>query len=61
MPKSLKLTEPFIHSPKEKNVKHYLACADTAAQQACLDIGDGVTMIEKYCDECTKVTESKGR
>jgi hypothetical protein len=62
MPKSLKVIKSFIHIPKAKNVKHSAVCANIAGQQVCLDIGVGVTMIEKYRDEYAgKVTGSKGR
>ncbi|MGI0020777.1 MAG: hypothetical protein ACREAY_09940 [Nitrososphaera sp.] len=62
MPKSLKFINPFIHNPREKKAKHCSTCANIATQEkVCFDVGDGVTMIEKYCDECAKqATKSKG-
>lgn len=62
MSESLKFIKSFIHSLKEKNVKHYLTCTNIAAQQACLDNGDGIIIIERYCGECArKVIKPKGR
>lgn len=54
MLKSLKLIKSFIQIPKERKVNRCSACANIAAQKACFDTGDGVIMIEKYCDECAK-------
>jgi hypothetical protein len=64
MPKSLKVIKLLIHIHiiKEKNVKHCMACPNTAGQQVCLYSSDGVTTIEKYCDEYAgKVAGSRGR
>lgn len=61
MPKSLKLTGPFIHILKERKAKHCAVWADIAGHEAYLDAGDGATRIEKYRDECAKVAGSRGR
>ena len=54
MVKSLIGMKPFIHGPKEKKVKHCSTCGNLATFEASFDVGDGVIMIEKYCDLCSK-------
>jgi len=54
MVKSLISLKPFVHGPKEKKLKHCSTCGSLATMEACFDVGDGVTMIEKYCDMCSK-------
>ena len=31
-----------------------LTCGNVATTEALFDVGDGVTVIEKYCDACAK-------
>ena len=52
--KSLLTLKPFVNSPKERRPKHCSTCGSLATAEACFDVGDGVTMIEKYCDPCSK-------
>jgi hypothetical protein len=54
MVKSLIALKPFVHSPKEKKPKHCSTCGSLATLEAFFDVGDRVTMIEKYCDACSK-------
>lgn len=61
MTKALKFFRPFVHSPKEKKTKYCSACGKVATQEACFDVGDGATMIEKYCDECVKKITKSGK
>lgn len=34
--------------------KFCITCGGKATQEALFDVGDGVTLIEKYCDICSK-------
>jgi hypothetical protein len=34
--------------------KFCITCGSMATQEALFDVGDGVTLIEKYCDTCAK-------
>ena len=34
--------------------KFWITCGGMATQEALFDVGDGVTLIEKYCDTCAK-------
>lgn len=52
--KSLLTLKPFVNGPKEKKPKHCSTCGSLATMEACYDVGDGVTMIEKYCEPCSK-------
>lgn len=52
--KSLLTLKPFVNSPAEKKPKHCSTCGSLATWEACFDVGDGVTMIEKYCEPCSK-------
>jgi len=54
MVKSLISLKPFVHSPKDKKLKYCSTCGNLATLEACFDVGDGVTMVEKYCDVCSK-------
>jgi len=51
--KSLISLKPFVHGPKEKKLKHCATCGSLATIEACFDVGDNVTMIEKYCGVCS--------
>jgi hypothetical protein len=54
MIKSRIAPKPFVHGFKEKKPKHCSECGKLAASEAYFDVGDSVTMIEKYCDICSK-------
>lgn len=54
MIKSLISLKPFVHSSKEKKLKYCATCGNLATIEAYFDVGDGVTIIEKYCDVCSK-------
>jgi hypothetical protein len=57
MIKLFKHLQPFTLKLKEKP-KYCSTCGELATQEACFDVGDGVTIIEKYCDACA---EKNGR
>jgi hypothetical protein len=52
--KSLIALKPFVPGPKDKKPKHCSTCGSPATLEAHFDVGDRVTMIEKYCDACSK-------
>jgi hypothetical protein len=52
--KSLIALKPFVHSPKERKLKYCSTCGSLATLEAYFDVGDRVTMIEKYCDACSR-------
>ncbi|AFU56987.1 hypothetical protein Ngar_c00370 [Candidatus Nitrososphaera gargensis Ga9.2] len=52
--KSLIALKPFAHSPKDKKPKYCSTCGSLATLEAHFDVGDSVTMIEKYCDAYSK-------
>jgi hypothetical protein len=54
MVKSLIALKPLVHSTKEKKPKYCSTCGSLATLEAHFDVGDRVTMIEKYCDLCSK-------
>lgn len=54
MAKSLIELKPFALRPKDKKLKHCSTCGNLATLEAYFDVGDRVTMIEKYCDACSK-------
>jgi hypothetical protein len=54
MTKSLIELKPFVPRPKDKKPKHCSTCGRPATLEAYFDVGDRVTMIEKYCDACSK-------
>jgi hypothetical protein len=58
--KSLIALKPFVPGPKEKKPKHCSTCGSLATMEAYFDVGDGVTMIEKYCDVCSKKMDHRG-
>ena len=59
MVKSLICKKPFLPGPKEKKLKYCSTCGNLATVEAHFDVGDGVTMIEKYCDMCAKKLDSR--
>ncbi|MDR4510383.1 MAG: hypothetical protein MRJ93_01600 [Nitrososphaeraceae archaeon] len=34
--------------------KFCISCGEIATQEALFSVGDGVTLIEKYCDTCSR-------
>ena len=42
---------PFV-TMNGRKVKYCVTCANLATQEACFDVGDNVTSVEKYCDAC---------
>ena len=37
-----------------RKTKFCITCGGIATQEALFNVGDGVTLIEKYCDTCSK-------
>jgi hypothetical protein len=35
-------------------IKHCVSCGNLATVEALFNVGDGVTVIERYCDVCGK-------
>ncbi len=57
MVKFLLSLRPFVNSPKDK-AKYCSTFGNLATQVVCFDVGEGVTVIEKYCCACAqKVTQ----
>jgi hypothetical protein len=54
MIKCLIALKPLAYSPKDKKPKYCSTCGSLATREAHFDVGDRVTMIEKYCDACSK-------
>ena len=36
-------------------------CGQAATKDALFDVGNGIAVIERYCDECAKAVESSNR
>ncbi|OLC25524.1 MAG: hypothetical protein AUH37_02320 [Candidatus Nitrososphaera sp. 13_1_40CM_48_12] len=36
-------------------------CDQLATKDALFDVGDGIAVIERYCDECAKTIENSNR
>ena len=36
-------------------------CDQLATKDALFDVGDGIALIERYCDECAKTIENSNR
>jgi len=47
----LQYVKSFTAQPKQKS-KFCVMCANVATQIACFEVGDNVTVVEKYCDTC---------
>jgi hypothetical protein len=43
-----------VEDHHEGETKFCATCGDSATVEAFFDVGDGVTLIEKYCDLCAK-------
>jgi len=57
MTKFLLTLKPFVTTVKEKKLRYCITCANLATQEACFDVGENISVIEKYCDKCAmKVT-----
>jgi DnaJ-class molecular chaperone len=50
MQKILKSLKSFANN--KYNPKFCVYCGNMATQEAFFDVGDGVIVIEKYCDKC---------
>lgn len=59
MVKSLMRKTPFVQRPRNKKLKYCSTCSNLATVEAHFDVGNGVTMIEKYCDSCSKKLSSR--
>lgn len=59
MIKSLIRKKPFMSGPKEKKPKYCSTCGNLATVEAHFDVGDGVIIVEKYCDMCAKKLDSR--
>lgn len=59
MVKSLLSIDPIIYSPSAKKPKFCSTCSNLATMEATFDVGDGVTTVEKYCDDCAKKVSHK--
>jgi len=46
------LTLKPLVADREKKPKYCITCENLATQEACFDVGENVTIIEKYCDKC---------
>jgi hypothetical protein len=53
MVKFLLSLRPFVNNPKDKT-KYCSTCGNQATQDACFDVGEGVSVIEKYCYVCAR-------
>ena len=51
MQKILKSVNSFTNNNKDKP-KFCVYCGNMATQEAFFDVGDGVIVVEKYCDKC---------
>jgi hypothetical protein len=54
MIKFLITLKPFIRPSNGKKLRYCITCENLATQEACFDVGQQVTIIEKYCDKCAK-------
>jgi hypothetical protein len=50
MEKIFTMLRPFIDSSGK--TKFCITCGNKATQEALFTVGDGVILIEKYCDTC---------
>lgn len=53
MKKLLLTLKPFVTSSETK-LRYCITCDSLATQEACFDVGENVSVIEKYCDKCAK-------
>jgi hypothetical protein len=53
MVKFLLSQQPIVINPKDK-AKYCSTCGNLATQNVCFDVGEGVTVIEKYCYQCAQ-------
>ncbi|HEV8386103.1 MAG TPA: hypothetical protein VGQ03_00625 [Nitrososphaera sp.] len=59
MVRSLTALKPFVSNPKSKKQKYCSTCGSLATIEALFDVGDDVTIIEKYCDACSQKISSQ--
>jgi hypothetical protein len=50
---------PFEDKPRHSNSKPKICvtCGVRATQEALFDVGNGIILVEKYCDTCVKNTK----
>jgi len=44
----------FTDTHHKGKLKYCVSCGDLATVEALFSVGDGVTVIERYCDVCSK-------
>jgi hypothetical protein len=54
MKKILASVRAYAHEVHNDKTKSCVTCGDSATVEALFDVGDGVTLIEKYCNLCAK-------
>ena len=55
MKKILTSLRAYVREDRHQGKTKFCAtCGDPATVEALFDVGDGVTLIEKYCDLCAK-------
>ena len=54
MVKFLLMLKPFVNSSTDRKAKYCSTCGSYATQEAWFDVGEGITIIEKYCNMCAQ-------
>jgi hypothetical protein len=54
MKKILTSLREYTREDHQGKTKFCATCGNSATVEALFDVGDGVTLIEKYCDLCSK-------
>jgi hypothetical protein len=54
MKKILASLRAYVREDHQGKTKFCATCGAPANVEALFDVGDGVTLIEKYCDLCSK-------
>ena len=54
MIKTLLTLKPLPNRSRGKRPKQCSICGDIATMEAYFDVGDGITVIERYCQTCSK-------
>ena len=44
------LIRKFVNT--SDRIRHCILCGNTATKEALFDIGNGMNVIERYCDQC---------
>lgn len=50
-----------VHSSFSQSPKICKECGQPATKDALFDVGNGIAVIERYCDKCAKAVESSNR